>query len=56
MSSGLILRFQNLAAQASCSAEISRMDAEIVAVKEKMAELKKKLYAKFGDSINLEES
>lgn len=36
-------------------AEIVRVDNELAACKKSMAELKVRLYAKFGNSINLEE-
>eukprot|EP00002_Diphylleia_rotans_P015246 TRINITY_DN2954_c0_g2_i1.p1 TRINITY_DN2954_c0_g2~~TRINITY_DN2954_c0_g2_i1.p1 ORF type:complete len:138 (+),score=59.66 TRINITY_DN2954_c0_g2_i1:73-486(+) len=41
--------------QADTESDIAKAEAEVKSIKGKMQELKKKLYAKFGTTINLED-
>ena len=49
------LTFPPTAVQTEAEGDVKKLEAEIREVREEMGELKTVLYAKFGNSINLEE-
>ena len=50
-----MLCFSSYAVQQESEAEIEKLEKQIAKIEEEMSELKKVLYARFGNSINLEE-